>query len=71
MGYGGFPVPRERPARQNPTDGYAGIRGDLCLGTGSPENATAQQRPPEQQSYRAKKITKQTQFLITDIDPAA
>ena len=38
MGYGGFPVRRERPARQNPTHCYAGIRGDLCLGAGSPEN---------------------------------
>ena len=33
MGYGVFPVRRERPARQNPTDCYAGIRGDLCLAT--------------------------------------
>ena len=68
MGYGGFPVRRERPAQQNPTDG-SHRDGDLCLGRisalkiglaeGSPENrnrATTTAGAIEQQNDQTKPI---------------
>ena len=81
MGYGGFPVLREHPARQNPTDCCAGIRGDLCLGRisalkiglaeGSPEDRNRATTTTGAAEPSSNKIAKQTKFLITAIDPIA
>ena len=66
----------ERLDQLNLTDRSTGIRGDIDLRAGGPEeqqqgnNELSSSEPTQQRSNASNEMTKQSQFLITPINPA-